>query len=198
MIPYRKFSETLKRAPCEPGPPKLPKAPKVAPVSEARCRTLDGLGALGGGHAEIKSFSSTTELWTDANEERAAIIEYEGGAPRPWAEAMARLDPNKPPPHLTLKRWRRFIDDCGAFLDARWAERAATLGWGPLQLFGCDRKRPYCVPCRGLLWEVNGGTVVALHRDRAIIEVKGSGERQIYKRQPLELGRVVLAWEFAS
>jgi hypothetical protein len=31
------------------------------------------------------------------SEERAAVIEYDGGAPQAWAEALARLDPDKPP-----------------------------------------------------------------------------------------------------
>jgi hypothetical protein len=38
----------------------------------------------------------TAKPWSDAEEERAAIAEYDGGAPRAWAEALARLDPNKP------------------------------------------------------------------------------------------------------
>ena len=36
--------------------------------------------------------------WGDLEEERAAIIEYDGGAPHPWAEALARLDPATPLP----------------------------------------------------------------------------------------------------
>ena len=72
-------------------------------------------------------------------DERASIIEFDGGAPRAWAEALARLDPNKPSGDLPPQRWLRFIDDCGRFLDGGWAVRAAFLGWGPLDLFGCDR-----------------------------------------------------------
>jgi hypothetical protein len=138
------------------------------------------------------------DTWSDAEEERAATVEYDGGAPRAWAEALARLDPSKPPSGMRPQRWLRFIDDCGRFLDAGWAERAAALGWGPLHLFGCDRKRPFArVDHRGLLWEVNDGRLIELHRDRAIIEVDGGG-RRIYKRQPLEVGRVVLAWELSD
>ena len=37
------------------------------------------------------------DAWTDTEEERAAIVEYDAGAPRAWAEGFARLDPNKPP-----------------------------------------------------------------------------------------------------
>ena len=50
-------------------------------------------------------------------EERAAIVEYDGGAPREWAEGFARLNPNQPPADVPPHRWLRFIDDCGHFLD---------------------------------------------------------------------------------
>jgi hypothetical protein len=135
------------------------------------------------------------DTWDDAEEERAAIAEYDGGAPRAWAEALARLDPNKPPGDVSPRRWLRFVDDCGRFLDVGWAARAAAFGWGPLDLFGCDRERPFArVDHLGLLWLLNWGTVVELHRDRAIIEKEG-GARQRYHRRPVEIGRVVLAWE---
>jgi hypothetical protein len=39
-----------------------------------------------------------------------------GGAPRAWAEGLARLDPSRPPADVPPKRWARFIDDCGRFL----------------------------------------------------------------------------------
>src|SRR4029077_715706 len=133
--------------------------------------------------------------WNVAEEERAAIIEYDGGAPRAWSEALARLDPNKPPGDVPPQRWLRFIDDCGRFLDGGWAARAASFGWGALDLFGCDRERPFArVDHLGLLWLVKGGTVVELHRDRAILETE-RGVRQCYRRRPVEVGRVVLAWE---
>ena len=95
------------------------------------------------------------------------------------------------------RRWLRFIDDCGRFLDAGWAARAAALGWGPLDLFGCDRERPFArLDHVGLLWLLNGGTMVELHRDRAIVQT-ARGARQCYRRRPVEVGRVVLAWELA-
>jgi hypothetical protein len=136
-----------------------------------------------------------TGTWDDAKEERAAIIEYEGGAPRAWAEALARLDRNKPPCDVPPRRWLCFIDDCGRFLDAGWAERAAAFGWGPLDLFGCDRERPFArVDHLGLLWLVNGGRIIELQRDMAIVETE-RGAAQTYRRRPVEIGRVVLAWE---
>jgi hypothetical protein len=137
------------------------------------------------------------EDWKIFFDERAGIIEFDGGAPRAWAEALARLDSNKPPGDVPPRRWLRFIDDCGRFLDGGWAARAAVLGWGPLDLFGCDRERPFArVDHLGLLWLLNGGTVVELHRNRAFLETE-RGAPQRYRRQPVEVGRVVLAWELS-
>ena len=135
--------------------------------------------------------------WTDAAEERAAIAAYDGGAPRVWAEGFARLDPNKPPSDVPPHRWLRFVDDCGRFLDEGWAKRAAELGWGPLDLFGCDRKRPFArVDQLGLLWLLKGGIIVELHHHRAILQTE-RGATQTYRRRPVEVGRVVLAWELS-
>jgi hypothetical protein len=96
------------------------------------------------------------DAWSDAHGERAAAIEYDGGAPRAWAEALARLDPAKPPADVPPRRWLRFINDCGRFLDGGWVERAVALGWGPLDLFGCDRERRFVrIDHLGLLWLLN-------------------------------------------
>jgi hypothetical protein len=180
------------------------KAAKIAKTRDEReqeperSATLATLAPLAGVRPEIQKLEARPETWTDAEEERAAIVEYEGGAPRAWAEALARLDPTKAPVDLPAQRWLRFIDDCGHFLDRGWAGRASALGWGPLDLFGCDRERPFVrQDHKGLLWLLNGGTVVQLHRDRAIIETLG-GAQQTYRRQPVEVGRVVLAWELAT
>jgi hypothetical protein len=139
--------------------------------------------------------SARESTWTDAEEERAAIVQYDGGAPREWAEGFARLDPRCPPGDVPVRRWLRFIDDGGRFLDRGWAARASVLGWGPLDLFGCDRERPFArIDHLGLLWLLDGGTVLELHRDHAIIEPL-RGARQTYRRRPVEVGRVMLAWE---
>jgi hypothetical protein len=171
------------------------KPAKAAKASERQPEPGATFATFAGGRTETQNFEPAPDTWTDAQEERAAIAEYDGGAPRDWAEALARLDPNKPPGDVPPRRWMRFIDDCGRFLDGGGADKAAALGWGPLDLFGCDRERPFArVDHLGLLWLLNGGTVVELHRDRAMIERQG-GARQCYRRRPVEVGRVVLAWE---
>jgi hypothetical protein len=116
-------------------------------------------------------------------------------ARRAWAEGLARLNPSKPPADVPPRRWLRFIDDCGLFLDGAWASRAVELGWGPLDLFGCDRERPFArIDHASLLWLLNGRKLIALTADMAVIETP-TGGRQTYRRRLVEDGGVVLAWE---
>jgi hypothetical protein len=71
----------------------------------------------------------------------------------------------------------------------------AAIGWGLLDLFGCDRERPMSrVDHLGLVWLLNGGTVVELQCDGAILETPG-GALQSYPRRPIEVGRIVLPWQ---
>jgi hypothetical protein len=138
------------------------------------------------------SVAADDAMWGEAEEERAAIAEYDGAAPRIWAEALARLDPNKPPGDVPPRRWLRFIDDCGRFLDGGWAARAAALGWGPLDLFGCDRERPFArVDHLGLLWLLNGGTLPRHSRGEASRRGRGhsAGGRAIPDRPPYAVHR---------
>jgi hypothetical protein len=138
------------------------------------------------------------DLWTDAKEERAAIVEHDGGSPRAWAEALAQLDPAKPPADVPLARWQQFIDDCGRFLDLGWANRAEALGWRPSELFGFDRERPLArYEHMGLLWILQGGKLVALTAQTATIDTL-TGSLQTYRRVPIGSDRIVLAWELAS
>ena len=136
-----------------------------------------------------------TRAWSDAEEERAAIVEYDGGVLRPWAEALARLDPGRVPPNISPERWTQFIDDCGRFLDQRWATHAEGLGWGPLDLFGCDRERPPAEDDHaGLLWRVEGGKLLIMSAYAAIIET-ATGQQKTFHRRNNRPGELALAWE---
>lgn len=73
------------------------------------------------------------------DERRAGTVDHGPAITRIWAEGLARLDPNQPPANAPPPRWRRFIDDNGRFLGGLFPSRAAALGWGPLDLFGCDQ-----------------------------------------------------------
>jgi hypothetical protein len=103
-VPYQKFSARFKNEIRWDIPPNPPKAPKIVPACANECHTLGGLGALGGGRAETEKCEAAREDWTNAHEERA-LIEYDGAAPRAWAEALARLDPNKSPADVPEWRW---------------------------------------------------------------------------------------------
>jgi hypothetical protein len=198
VIAYRKFSDTLQnevRAPTSPNPPK---APKVDPIEPPRARTLGGLGALGGVAGETENPPAPAESAPaargEAEAERAAIIEHDGKIPREWAEGFARLDPDRPPGDVPLKRWQRFVDDVGLFLDGSFCAVAAALGWRPLDLFGCDRTRPFArIDQAGLLWLLNGAKLVALSENTATIKTP-TGAPQTWRRKLGEPGRV-LAWE---
>jgi hypothetical protein len=135
--------------------------------------------------------------WGEFEEECAAIVEHDGNIPRAWAEGFARMHPDRPPDDVPLRRWQQFVDDVGRFLDSSFCAVAAALGWGPLDLFGCDRDRlfPHTDPC-GLLWHLNGDRLIALSENTATIE-RRTGARQAYRRKPADPGRV-LAWELAD
>ena len=134
--------------------------------------------------------------WTDTEEERAAIAEHDGKIPRAWAEGFARLHPDHPPGDVPLRRWQCFVDDVGLFVDSPFCAVAAALGWGPHDLFGADRDRPFArVNRAGLLWALDGARLVMLTEDAATIETR-TGARQIWRRRPSEPGQV-LAWELA-
>ena len=94
----------------------------------------------------LSVFDETERLrrqWWEGEKERAAVVEYDGRIPRAWAEGFARLNPDRPLGDVPPKRWLTFIDDIGRFLDSLFCAVAAALGWGPYDLFGCDRDRPF-------------------------------------------------------
>jgi hypothetical protein len=143
--------------------------------------------------ALLSSSEPQTESRDSAEEERG-----DTSVPRTWTEGYARLDPNNAPADVPPARWMRFIDDFGRFLGGEWARQAAALGWRPLDLFGCDRERPFArVDRAGLLWLLNGRKLVAFTADTATIETP-TGSYQTYRRGWVEHGEVMLAWKLGS
>jgi hypothetical protein len=195
MLAYRKFTDAF------PAPSKPAKAPKIVSSEQDEGETLGSLGALGEIAPEITNIApspSATEralaTWGDTQGERAAIIEHDGKIPRAWAEGFARLLPDRPPADVPLRRWQTFVDDIGQFLDSGFAAAAVALGWGPHDLFGCDRDRPFArIDYAGLLWLLSGDRIIALTENTATVETR-TGARQTYRRKPTGPGRV-LAWE---
>ena len=99
---------------------------------------------------------------------------------------------------MPLARWQLFIDDCGCFHDQGWANRAEALGWGQLELFGCDRERPLArYDHMGLLWILQGRKLVALTAPNATIDTL-TGSLQTYLRRPVKTDRVILPWNLLA
>jgi hypothetical protein len=116
----RAFLESEKRGHT---PAKLAKTAKLTNAESERGATLATFAALAGGLSQSHNREHAPESRTHAG--------HDAGAPRAWAEGLARLDPAHPPSDVPPGRWVRFIDDCGMFLDGGWAAKAAALGWGP-------------------------------------------------------------------
>jgi hypothetical protein len=134
----------------------------------------------------------------DAFAERAAIVEYDAITGRDWAEALARIDGSRPPADVPPQRWQQLIDDAGRFIDQRWAARAETLGWSPLDMFGADRIKPFARLDRaGLLWLINGRKLIALTENTATIETTPGSPPQTYRRRDRGDGRVLL-WDLGG
>jgi hypothetical protein len=114
-----------------------------------------------------------------------------------WRTGIARLDYDRALADVPLIRWRQFCEDCYAFLrpSGNWAERAAALEWDALALFGCYRTRPLDHLVRaGLLWAVNGGKLVELHRDWAVTERADDRSRRVHHRRSLNVANTILPW----
>jgi hypothetical protein len=126
-------------------------------------------------------------------------VRAERRIPVGWVEGVARLDDYRPPTDIPRHRWRQFVSDCHSFLNSseNWAERAAELGWDARALFGCHRNYPLMhLGSAGLLWAINGGKLVELHRDWAVIELPVNSQRT-FNRRDVAAGKVTLPWDRA-
>jgi hypothetical protein len=130
-----------------------------------------------------------------AFEERAAIVEFEAGVPREWAEGFARLCQMSRPLAIPPARWSELVDNAGVFID-RWAVQAASLGWNAADIFGCHRQAPLArYDLQGLVFLIGSGEVVAITALSATIRTRG-GATLIFRRTPPTAGEHVAAiWE---
>jgi hypothetical protein len=123
--------------------------------------------------------------------------ERRGPIPIDWVRGVACLDPDRPPNDVPRLRWRQFVGDCKNFLSSseNWANRAAGLGWDAMALFGCAPKRPLDYLGRaGLLWAINGGKLLELHRDWAVIDVPVHGSQRTFSRRNVDAAKITLPW----
>ena len=116
--------------------------------------------------------------------------------PREWVQGVARLEQDRPPPDIPRHRWTQIVKDCHAFLNSPEAERAAQLGWDAMALFGCRRSYPLSyLGEAGLLWRVEGGRIVEVHRDWAVIERQVNRSQRIFSRREMDQDKITLAWK---
>jgi hypothetical protein len=142
----------------------------------------------------VSAFSSQARTGHKLNIENAPIVESEFALAKGWVEASARLDYARPPADVPLRRWIQLIDDISRFVDGGFARRTARLGWAALDLFGCDREKPFArIDRQGLCWLIAGNRLIDLSESGAIIET-WTGARQTWRPKPNEPGRV-LPWE---
>jgi hypothetical protein len=155
VIPYRKFSDTLKNdnyalTPPKPpkapkvecldvlgAPPKAPKAPKVEATPRAMASPLDGLAALDALHPEPQKSTAAPES--------AQLI-----APSPWFECVARPGEGEPGlEHPCPARRGRVGEEDGVFVHfcaecGRWGAYGygVNLRAGRLGHWYCAEHRP--------------------------------------------------------
>jgi hypothetical protein len=68
-------------------------------------------------------------------------------------------------------------------------------GWDAPTLFGCCRHRPLVHRgSAGLLWAINGGRLVELHRDWAVVELAENGSGRVFDRRRLNAANFRPPW----
>jgi hypothetical protein len=142
----------------------------------------------------VSAFSRQEKATGDAISKSSPIIEDGLCVARGWIEALAKIHPGLPPADVPLRRWMQLIDDIARFVDGELIHKATRLGWTALDLFGCDREKPFArIDRQGLCWLIAGNRLIDLSENGAIIET-WTGARQTWNRKPSELGRV-LPWD---
>lgn len=160
-----------------------PLVPKCETESHHKEHDVSGRGTTGTSGTTENSITAEKRDDPDNLAERAAVMEYEAGMPRAWADAFATIvhGPNRFADNPA--RWQSVVDGALVFAD-QWAGKAHSLGWTVDELFGLDPVAPAArLDHRGLAFLLgNGSRVVAIDRDGADI-ITGQGSRQRYYRQ---------------
>ncbi|MBF0111052.1 MAG: hypothetical protein HQL76_17950, partial [Magnetococcales bacterium] len=131
------------------------------------------------GHQTESSLACGCEVF----EERAAIIEHEGGIPREWAEGMALLLVMPRPQDIPLARWHKVLRAVGVFIE-RHGKEVDRLGWTTEEIFGVHATRPSVrFGSQGLVYCLadSNVTLERLTRDEAIFRTSG-GAKQTFRR----------------
>jgi len=151
----------------------------------------DGFGAGGGWAWELPCRSEEIQRCASPVVPQST----EQLVPGEWMDGVARLEQHRPPADVPRHRWNQFVDDCNAFLNSPDGERAAQLGWHTMQLFGCKPRYPLSyLGEAGLLWHVNGGKIIELHRDWAVIDRPVNRSQSIFYRRDVDPQKITLPW----
>jgi hypothetical protein len=152
----------------------------------------NGFGIGGGWSWELPPGPDAPARFAATTQERSAP---EPVIPREWVQGVARLEQDRPPADVPRHRWRQFVEDCRAFLRSEaLAHRAAQLGWRTIALFGCKPNYPLSyLGEAGLLWHVNGGRIVELHRDWAVID-RPVRSPHTFSRRNCDPEKITLPW----
>jgi hypothetical protein len=131
-----------------------------------------------------------------AIEERAAIAEFDGGLPRPLADALAWMEVCPPPLGIPPERWQEAQDSFAMLVATGAASEAFAAGWTPQELCGVSGRPPHQSPSHaGLIFSMRPGETVADVR-RAGCIIAYSTVRHLWKRVPLPAdGSICLPWE---
>jgi hypothetical protein len=152
----------------------------------------DGFGPRGGWLWELPPRSDVPPP-ISTRQERSAP--REPVVPREWVQGVARLEQLRPPADIPRHRWHQFVKDCQAFMASQLAKRAAQLEWDAMALFGCRPAYPLAYLGKaGLLWHVDGGKIVEVHRGWAVIDRLVNRSQSIFYRRDVDPEKITLPW----
>ena len=178
----------------------LDAARKAAPTQEASAISANRaesppIGTNGTIGTPLKHQSEAGGAVSDNFEERAAIVEYDTGVPREWAEGFAHLCTMSRHPDFTEERWQTLIDDAGRFMD-RWARQVAAMGWSTREVFGVGSDKPDArIDVKGLVPCIGGNKVVVVSADSVTIQTHSGNHLRIFRRpDKFSEGRIPI-WE---
>ena len=145
--------------------------------------------------AEIAGDKTTPTDDTERFEERAAIVQYDAGIPREWAEGFARLYVMPRHPDFTEEDWQTLIDDAGRFMD-QWAVQVASMGWSVGEVFGVNYDKPDArIDLKGLVLCIGGHEVIAVSADTVTIQTASGARQRMFRRADEQSPGRVPVWE---
>jgi hypothetical protein len=139
------------------------------------------------GLAEPSAAYQAVSAEPDGTACKVEIVELAAGGR--YRKVFAHLQ-LRPPALIDVGRWRQCVEDAKGFL-AKWGEQAEQLGWSSIDLFGLhppptkphpSYRRLSRYDATGLVWLLEGRSVVALTADTASIRNPDTGAVTVYRR----------------